>query len=170
MFTAVSIIIILVVTISVPLSLRAPPKDRFSIIRSAVLSISSSKDLKNSSSPQARALRWLVYDDALNVSQTDTQWLRQRYTMAVLYYATGGDTSWTSSLHFLEPIHECMWWNESFRYAEEFSVVFSRGLSCWSNYSLRSIYLSKLVLHFVGFHGTLYLSHLFRFHLQTIKV
>jgi hypothetical protein len=132
-FTVAVISIILVVTISVPLSLRAPPKDRFSIIRSAVLSISSSKDLKNSSSPQARALRWLVYDDALNVSETDIPWLRQRYTMAVLYYSTGGDTSWTSSLHFLEPIHECMWWNGSY------------GLFCLPEKLLTTIELCRLI-------------------------
>jgi hypothetical protein len=138
MFTAVSIIIILVVTISVPLSLRAPPKDRFSIIRSAVLSISSSKDLKNSSSPQARALRWLVYDDALNVSETDTRWLRQRYTMAVLYYSTGGDTSWITSLHFLEPIHECMWMVNI-----DIGYNLPHGLSCSSSNVLSNILIGR---------------------------
>jgi hypothetical protein len=108
---AVIVSIVTIIVVSVPLLVihRPTPKDRLSQIKAIVQSISSSKDLSNSSSPQSRALQWLVYEDALNVSESNPQWIQQRYVMAVFYYSTGGNSSWILSADFLAPTHECLW-------------------------------------------------------------
>jgi len=105
--------IVTVIVVSVPLSLLRTrvPDNRYTRIQAIVQTISTYKDLNNSTSPQARALKWLAYNDALNVSESDPQWIRQRYIMAVFYYSTGGDSSWTYSFDFLQPTHECLWSN-----------------------------------------------------------
>jgi hypothetical protein len=108
---AVIVSIVTIIVVSVPLLVihRPTPKDRLSQIKAIVQSISSSKDLSNSSSPQSRALQWIVYEDALNISESNPQWIRHRYVMAVFFYSTGGNSSWTYSLNFLAPTHECSW-------------------------------------------------------------
>ena len=103
--------VITVIAVSVTLSLHPNKDRRFVAIEAIVQNVSLGGDLYKPHSPQARALHWLVYDDALNVSELDPQWIQQRYTMAVLYYSTGGGSNWTHSLNFLQPTHECTWNN-----------------------------------------------------------
>ena len=57
-----------------------------------ISSISDTSALANTTSPQARALDWLVNQDGLRLCPEDTQ-LIQRYTLAVFYFSTNGD-SW----------------------------------------------------------------------------
>jgi hypothetical protein len=71
-----------------------------------------SKELacNNASSPQAKALYWLQKDpryyEYLNVYR-----LFQRYTLAVLYYSTNGD-SWENNTGWLSNDSECEWYND----------------------------------------------------------
>ena len=56
-------------------------------------------------SPQHKALNWLVYDDSLYLS--DPELFLQRYALVVLYYATGGEDFWGGE--WLVPDqHECV--------------------------------------------------------------
>jgi len=64
---------------------------------------------QNASTPQYRAFQWLTEEDAHAVRSTDHRRLVQRYALAVLYFATGGETSWVESFEFLQGDHECSW-------------------------------------------------------------
>ena len=72
----------------------------------------SPKDIGNYNSPQDRALKWIMNEDALNLpTPTTTEEkarLIQRYILAVLYYATGGE-QWKNQYSFLSQKHECLW-------------------------------------------------------------
>jgi hypothetical protein len=61
----------------------------------------------NSSSPQAKALTWLQGDPQYN--EYELHRLYQRYSLAVLYYSTNGDSwNWTSG--WLSGDSECTWY------------------------------------------------------------
>ena len=162
--------VITVIAVSVTLSLHPNKDRRFVAIEAIVQNVSLGGDLYNAHSPQARALHWLVYDDALNVSELDPQWIQQRYTMAVLYYSTGGGSNWTHSLNFLQPTHECTWNNMTM--VDGLYHLFPYipwGLSCNSLNNVTSILLSKCIvipfLYFCVFKPYIY-HYLLLLHLQ----
>lgn len=63
-------------------------------------------------SPQTRALRWLVYDDPMQLkppsNAIETSKLIERFALTALYYATGGE-NWASSHNFLSGQDVCEW-------------------------------------------------------------
>jgi hypothetical protein len=63
------------------------------------------------SSPQAKALAWLQ-DDPL-FDEYELYRLNQRYALAVLYYSTEGESSWTNSSGWLSNLNECDWYTAS---------------------------------------------------------
>ena len=66
----------------------------------------------SSPSPQYQALYWISNSDTLQRSISDPL-LIQRYVLAVLYFATGGDTNhWANQINWLQPVHECDWKSE----------------------------------------------------------
>ena len=60
-------------------------------------------------SPQNLAIDWLVNTDEFSVDLDKTQRVSIRYSLAVLYFATGGNSKWKNSLNFLSDSHECDW-------------------------------------------------------------
>ena len=63
--------------------------------------------LQNPSSPQFQAVQWLQEDPVLQIYPEYR--LRQRFALAVLYYASNGYT-WTSSRDWLSlEHHDCEW-------------------------------------------------------------
>ena len=104
--------------------------------------VSSKKDLDNPNSPQSKAKQWLLFDDSFdsfcpppcNRDRRDGGVI-QRYTIAVFYFATGGESTWRSCGRFSpevcnpqltlfqgdpieiitgnrtwrEPVSECLW-------------------------------------------------------------
>ena len=65
--------------------------------------------LRNSSTPQNKALAWLIANNTNLGSYSDKQKI-QRYALATLYYSTGGD-NWTSQRGWLSDDDECRWYN-----------------------------------------------------------
>ncbi|CAB9511120.1 Leucine Rich Repeat [Seminavis robusta] len=67
---------------------------------------------ENPGSPQSRAWHWLLEDMAL-LSYTN-EYIVQKFALATLYYATGGDNnSWTSNDHWLDhSVNPCNWFNQ----------------------------------------------------------
>jgi hypothetical protein len=65
----------------------------------------------SSSSPQAMAFDWIVNTDEaqLTVETSSALEITKRFAAATLYFATGGDTSWISSLGFLSNDSICSW-------------------------------------------------------------
>lgn len=84
--------------------------------------------LRNATFPQYHALQWLLHEDGLLLCPANSKHIVQRWTLAVLYYATEGD-AWfkcsnnafatdncgsESPFHngerrFLSSVHECEW-------------------------------------------------------------
>jgi len=60
-------------------------------------------------SPQYLASQWIALEDDYNVPVDNADNIIQRYALAVLYFATGGQSNWTSAFEFLQPEHECAW-------------------------------------------------------------
>lgn len=58
--------------------------------------------------PQSKAAYWLATMDDLKIDITDSVQFRQRYVLAVMYYALAG-ANWTTSFKFLSALPECKW-------------------------------------------------------------
>jgi hypothetical protein len=71
--------------------------------------ISKLGDLKNPGTPQYRAARWIADEDLQRVPISMKRSFLDRYVLAVLFYALGGDKTWPSDLDFLSPTHVCQW-------------------------------------------------------------
>ena len=57
--------------------------------------VSTPQSLYDQESPQSKALKWIVYDDPLELEETSSEKdILQRYIPAVLYYSTEGDNWW----------------------------------------------------------------------------
>ena len=73
---------------------------------------------ENMSLPQERAFQWLLEDlngngsvVAAAAAADETTQIRQRFSLATLYYATNGDEDWFKNDHWLShEHHECEWY------------------------------------------------------------
>ena len=117
--------------------------------------------LQDPSSPQSRALDWLLYDhhpDTLtNYSETTTTTttsrLLQRFALATFYYATNG-IGWRFSRFWLSTnpdVHECTWWSHyeipgSDADADADTDTDTDGTVCNDNHEYRAIALHHNVL------------------------
>ena len=96
---------------------------RHSMILTELESISDATALRRTSTPQGKAVDWLVYVDSMYLCPGDN-YLAQRYVLAVLYYATNGHQDWLTcsrsgdiasndcpptTKRFLSNYHECSW-------------------------------------------------------------
>ena len=96
---------------------------RHSMILTELESISDATALRRTSTPQGKAVDWLVYEDSMYLCPGDN-YLVQRYILAVLYYATNGHQGWLTcsrsgdvasndcpptTKRFLSNYHECSW-------------------------------------------------------------
>mmetsp|Transcript_19040 Transcript_19040/g.27535 ORF Transcript_19040/g.27535 Transcript_19040/m.27535 type:complete len:468 (+) Transcript_19040:110-1513(+) len=75
--------------------------------------ISTTESLRSYTyTPQYKALYWLAFQDerrmVLPSTSRDIQKLSQRYILALLYFATGGE-NWTHVYQFLSGLDECEW-------------------------------------------------------------
>eukprot|EP00526_Cylindrotheca_closterium_P029314 CAMPEP_0113653814 /NCGR_PEP_ID=MMETSP0017_2-20120614/28799_1 /TAXON_ID=2856 /ORGANISM="Cylindrotheca closterium" /LENGTH=747 /DNA_ID=CAMNT_0000566871 /DNA_START=47 /DNA_END=2290 /DNA_ORIENTATION=+ /assembly_acc=CAM_ASM_000147 len=101
--------------------------------------VSTVDDLAKTGSPQYRAARWIANYDTERVDipfqDEDPRRFNQRYSLAVLYYALGGD-NWATQLNFLASDHECGW-NEEI--PDENKEVYAVGVSCNSELLVDSL-------------------------------
>ena len=59
-------------------------------------------------SPQSMALEWIINQDPAQLDPNNV-YLPQRYALAVLYYSTGGPTSWSETNHWMSGKGYCLW-------------------------------------------------------------
>ena len=109
----------------------------------------SSSAWSDPESPQYRALNWISNFDSYIINKTSeelpAQRIAQRYSLATLYYATGGDledeekNQWNKNYNFLSNRSECLW-NDGIR----------NGVICSSNYAyiirLGTLYVRAFVI------------------------
>ena len=106
---------------------------RYEAAKSILSSITSAELLKEESSPQGKAIRWIACEDSISAQLLGNQNLLtgilpkqkhgfrysgdsgeaqvlRRYILATLHYSTSEDSPWTAKLNFLSPdLHECNW-------------------------------------------------------------
>ena len=74
-------------------------EQRRTLLFTEISQVSSEDDLNNPDTPQYTAFEWIVGDDILLRDPSEPcpedSGLEQRYILALLYFATGGDTDWT---------------------------------------------------------------------------
>jgi hypothetical protein len=95
-------------------SSEVSPEERLASTKSFLASFSSKSDINSKGSPQNLAAEWIAVTDTRQVgipastSYDDSYEFVQRYVLAVLYYATQGD-SWNDAKlsHFLRSSSEC---------------------------------------------------------------
>lgn len=116
------------------------PEERLASTKSFLTSFSSKSDINSKGSPQNLAAEWIAVTDPRQVdipastSYEESYEFVQRYVLAVLYYATQGD-SWNDGRmsHFLGSSSECRYvlsarcrqWNGGFvLYAETVDLIY----------------------------------------------
>ena len=144
----------IILAIALPLSLRGKPENevqdttvsfsadaclkgevdvRFVLAKSILSSITSPDLLDDESTPQGKAIRWIVCDDSISVQLLDNQdpstgnlpkqkhgfrfggdsgmaQVTRRYILATFSFSTSQVSPWKDSLNFLSPdLHECSW-------------------------------------------------------------
>eukprot|EP00562_Extubocellulus_spinifer_P003752 CAMPEP_0178536250 /NCGR_PEP_ID=MMETSP0696-20121128/35978_1 /TAXON_ID=265572 /ORGANISM="Extubocellulus spinifer, Strain CCMP396" /LENGTH=1142 /DNA_ID=CAMNT_0020168443 /DNA_START=316 /DNA_END=3745 /DNA_ORIENTATION=- len=95
--------------------------ERHSAILAQLEAISDATDLRRTTTPQGKAVDWLVFEDPSYLCADDIH-LIQRYVLAVIYYSTGGDETWLTCSktediantcvigeRYLSNYHECVW-------------------------------------------------------------
>ena len=99
----------------------APPTldpELWASLREKLMYLSSDPSvLDDIASPQYKAMEWLVgwdyqatFSDMNESDELFNQRLQNRYALAVLYFSTQGENSWTDPLNFLSTSrHECDW-------------------------------------------------------------
>lgn len=125
--SSITLLVVLIVGLTVPLlTMDTPPEatmwwlvdsDRYYSAEKYLIEagISTAEKLKDTSSPQHKAAKWLANKDGMKLPiprhMTETAPLRfvERYILAVFYYATDGP-NWTYQLNFLTENHVCTWY------------------------------------------------------------
>ena len=127
---------------------------RFELAKSILSSITSLDLLEDESTPQGKAIQWIVCDDSISVQLLDNQdtlngklpkqkhgfrlsgdsgeaQVTRRYILAVFSFSTTQANPWKDSLNFMSPdLHECNWYKnytrQNFPYGGEW-VTFYLG-------------------------------------------
>lgn len=121
---------------SISPSLTPEETQRRADIKALFVSISGVLVLMDSRSPQYKAMQWIFVDDPLELMANNTPALVQRYALSTLYYATLGDTAWTSCgppsgsspcstqvRRFLSGAPECLWLGVSCDFNQEITGI-----------------------------------------------
>lgn len=85
-----------------------PAQDLFNFLVS--MSFDDGMGLVDTGSPQSQAYEWLFADPRL--TEYSSTRILQRYSMATLYYSTGGD-AWEENTFWLSEEHECDWFSRT---------------------------------------------------------
>jgi len=90
--------------------------------------------LEESDSPQKRAAKWIADEDEMNMplpatnNYEDAYKFVQRYALAVLYFAWGGEDKWILNYQFLSGKDECDW-NYKYQTGDS-DEEFELGIKC----------------------------------------
>jgi len=88
---------------------------RFQVASKLLLlqSVTDREVLLNASltTPQYIALKWLADEDEAKTDLTNEVTLIQRYSLAVLFFSSGGGDSWTDTHNFTSALNECEWYS-----------------------------------------------------------
>lgn len=105
------LLILVALSIMLPIILIDQTKSREAHVMTFISNheISKLEDLTKPGTPQNKAARWIADSDGLHVKISTGRSFLDRYALAVLFYALGGDGTWPSDLNFLSREHVCHW-------------------------------------------------------------
>jgi hypothetical protein len=107
------VVLLVVLAIVLPIMLLDDKERTNEVINFLVQhGISKWEDLQNPATPQHKAAQWIADRDGLRVEVSTKHAFMDRYVLAVLFYALGGDTTWPDDLNFLAHDHVCTWVKE----------------------------------------------------------
>jgi Leucine-rich repeat (LRR) protein len=107
---------------------------------------SSRASTQSPGTPQWEAIEWIADYDSLKLPIDDSLDFKQRYVLAVLYFALGGE-NWTYKLDFLERENVCDWykvWPAEQNVGS--SVGVQVGISCYDERVVSEIFLPAIGL------------------------
>lgn len=117
-------------------------------IRKIAIEISGADAFKINDSPQAKALKWMENEDKIQIPVDEKYRFVQRYISAVIYFSTGGPTSWLSNevIYLNETLNECEWdgWTLLGKFDFTAARQFSKGQHCSDNKTLSALNLYHL--------------------------
>ena len=61
------------------------------------------------SSNEYKALEWVAIQDPRQLPTEDTVQLRERFALMLIYFATNGDSTWTSKSNWKTGVDHCLW-------------------------------------------------------------
>jgi flagellar basal body-associated protein FliL len=105
--------------------------NRQQLLSDIISTVSTPETLADPNSPQSKARKWLLFDDALRLNTEDgesKQKVIQRYSLAVFFHATGGPEEWKAN-DWLE--------------GDECSGDFWDGINCNDSGEVRTIAFGK---------------------------
>jgi len=100
------------------------------------------KVLTDTKSPQFQAAQWIADIDTQRISLNETKFFKQRYALALLWFATSGE-NWNQSVKFLTDTHECEW---RMPYQRQDRSVFEMGVQCNPLKEVTSLVLQEMNL------------------------
>ena len=106
--------------------------------------------------PQWQAATWLADYDGQELDVGDTPEFRERYALAVIYFALKG-RDWSRDLYFLENTHACKWQVPGFDTESGRAIVMGVDCSCRPNDgdSCKDDTVKRLVFPNMGLQGTI---------------
>ena len=128
--------------------------DRYEHAVRVLSDVTPAETLENAASPQGRALRWIVCEDAISSDLIDRRephtgllprqahgtasgaaageaWVRRRYALATVFFSTSEGGSWNERWNFLTPdAHECSWHHNYTRSNWPYGDVDPAGFVC----------------------------------------
>ena len=114
-------------TVSLAPSTTFQKNPREEAIQLALRTLSKSESLEDPSSPQSKAIDWLVQDELEHGNGWDEVELTQRYVLAVLYYSTGGEEHWSmapgAASWFFQASSVCLWRSSAIRCNESGEIT-----------------------------------------------
>jgi hypothetical protein len=111
----ISFLVVLVIVLAIILSIMlVDDKERTNEVINFLVQHGISKwdDFQNPATPQYKAAKWIADRDGLRVKVSTKHAFLDRYVLAVLFYALGGDTTWPDDLNFMADDHVCTWVKE----------------------------------------------------------
>ncbi|KAG7343128.1 two component regulator [Nitzschia inconspicua] len=103
-------------------------------------------------SPQYKAMNWISNEDSWISPDRTPEMLVDRYSLAVLYFSTGGP-KWKQQFTFLQPTSICTWNGGSSVWASNASWFEGAGIYCGSDEVVQEIWLGTLPTEIFSIHN-----------------
>ena len=138
---------VIIMSISISAAKNNGPSRVDDVVNYLSDSFADRKSLQAKNSPQRKAAKWIADEDKMNMKMpattnyADAYKFVQRYALAVLYFAWGGDQNWIFKYQFLSEKDECDW---NYEYtSNESDDAFQLGVTCNDDGEVDYLFMRK---------------------------